>query len=53
MINCRNNRKLIGRVKAFDRHFNMVLEGVREMYKEKPREGKGQKKVTYSFNRLL
>lgn len=26
LINCRNNKKLLGRVKAFDRHCNMVLE---------------------------
>lgn len=26
MVNCRNNRKLLGRVRAFDRHCNMVLE---------------------------
>src|SRR4051812_36921717 len=24
IVNCRNNRKLLGRVKAFDRHCNMV-----------------------------
>jgi small nuclear ribonucleoprotein (snRNP)-like protein len=24
LINCRNNKKLLGRVKAFDRHCNMV-----------------------------
>ena len=29
LINCRNNKKLIARVKAFDRHFNMVLENVK------------------------
>ena len=28
LIACRNNRKLLGRVKAFDRHCNMVLEQV-------------------------
>eukprot|EP00408_Alexandrium_pacificum_P011613 CAMPEP_0171221564 /NCGR_PEP_ID=MMETSP0790-20130122/34822_1 /TAXON_ID=2925 /ORGANISM="Alexandrium catenella, Strain OF101" /LENGTH=58 /DNA_ID=CAMNT_0011687501 /DNA_START=64 /DNA_END=237 /DNA_ORIENTATION=+ len=28
LINCRNNRKILGRVKAFDRHSNMVLENV-------------------------
>lgn len=28
LINCRNNKKLLGRVKAFDRHCNMVLENV-------------------------
>ena len=34
LINCRNNRKLLGRVRAFDRHCNMVLENVREMWTE-------------------
>ena len=41
LINCRNNKKLLGRVKAFDRHCNMVLEGVKEMWTELPRSGKG------------
>nr|KJB53492.1 hypothetical protein B456_009G328400 [Gossypium raimondii] len=35
LINCRNNKKLLGRVRAFDRHCNMVLENVREMWTEK------------------
>ena len=30
----RNNRKLLARVKAFDRHCNMILENVREMWTE-------------------
>ncbi|CAE7614472.1 smd2 [Symbiodinium natans] len=30
LINCRNNRKILARVKAFDRHSNMVLENVRQ-----------------------
>jgi len=34
LINCRNNKKLLGRVMAFDRHCNMVLENVREMWTE-------------------
>ncbi|CAL4903270.1 unnamed protein product [Urochloa decumbens] len=34
LINCRNNKKLLGRVRAFDRHCNMVLENVREMWTE-------------------
>ncbi|CAA0832016.1 Small nuclear ribonucleoprotein family protein [Striga hermonthica] len=34
LINCRNNRKLLGHVRAFDRHCNMVLENVREMWTE-------------------
>lgn len=45
LINCRNNKKLLGRVKAFDRHCNMVLENVKEMWTESPRAGKGKKKV--------
>ena len=32
LINCRNNKKLLGRVRAFDRHLNMVLEEVKEMW---------------------
>ncbi|CAO2604426.1 Small nuclear ribonucleoprotein Sm D2 [Lemmus lemmus] len=35
LINCRNNKKLLGRVKACDRHCNMVLENVKEMWTEK------------------
>merc|ERR1712029_362495 len=45
LINCRNNKKLLGRVKAFDRHCNMVLEGVKEMWTEMPNTGKGKKKA--------
>lgn len=44
LINCRNNKKLLARVKAFDRHCNMVLEDVREMWTENPRLGKGKAK---------
>lgn len=39
LINTRGNRKLLARVKAFDRHCNMVLENVKEMWTEKPRGG--------------
>ena len=31
LISCRNNHKLFARVKAFDRHCNMVLENVKEV----------------------
>merc|ERR1712027_93078 len=44
LINCRNNRRLLGRVKAFDRHCNMVLVDVKEMWTENPKTGKGKKK---------
>ncbi|CAI9089201.1 OLC1v1023722C1 [Oldenlandia corymbosa var. corymbosa] len=45
LINCRNNRKLLGRVRAFDRHCNMVLENVRELWTEVPKTGKGKSKA--------
>lgn len=31
LISLRNNKKLLARVKAFDRHANMVLENVKEV----------------------
>ena len=45
LIHVRNDKKLLGRVKAFDRHCNMVLENVREYWTEVPKTGKGQKKA--------
>lgn len=44
LIALRNNRKLLGKVKAFDRHANMVLENVKEMWTEAPKV-KGRKPV--------
>jgi small nuclear ribonucleoprotein D2 len=43
LISCRNNRKIIAKVKAFDRHMNMVLEDVCETWVEVPRGNKGRK----------
>lgn len=51
LVNCRNNRKLLARVKAFDRHCNMVLENVKEMWTELPKSGKGQKKKGKPVNK--
>ncbi|KAF9579310.1 Small nuclear ribonucleoprotein Sm D2 [Lunasporangiospora selenospora] len=42
LISCRNNRQLLARVKAFDRHCNMVLENVKEMWTEVPKSSKGK-----------
>merc|ERR1719335_1656611 len=42
LICCRNNRKLLARIKAFDRHMNMILECVKEMWSEVPRKAKKQ-----------
>ena len=47
LINCRNNKKLLGRVRAFDRHCNMVLENVREMWTEL---GYSLRLCTYNFS---
>ncbi|KAF7319946.1 Small nuclear ribonucleoprotein Sm D2 [Mycena kentingensis (nom. inval.)] len=44
LISLRNDKKLLARVKAFDRHSNMVLENVKEMWTEIPK-GKNKKPV--------
>ncbi|XP_951987.1 small nuclear ribonucleoprotein, putative [Theileria annulata] len=44
LINCRNNRKILARVKAFDRHCNMILTDVREMWTVRGK-GTGKKKL--------
>ncbi|EDV23690.1 uncharacterized protein TRIADDRAFT_57149 [Trichoplax adhaerens] len=53
LINCRNNRKILARVKAFDRHCNMVLENVKEMWTETPRTGKGRKAKPVNKDRYI
>jgi small nuclear ribonucleoprotein D2 len=40
IVSCRNNRKLLGRVRAFDRHCNLVMESVREIWPETTKKGK-------------
>ncbi|GAB5366697.1 hypothetical protein AAMO2058_001165900 [Amorphochlora amoebiformis] len=45
LIHCRNNKKLLGCVKAYDRHCNMVLENVQELWTEIPKKGKGKSKA--------
>ncbi|SBS80542.1 small nuclear ribonucleoprotein Sm D2, putative [Plasmodium ovale] len=45
LINCRNNRKLLGRVKAFDRHCNLLLTEVREIWVEVVKDKKKKKKI--------
>lgn len=44
LIALRNGRKLLARCKAFDRHCNLVLENVKEMWTEQPK-GKNRKPV--------
>ncbi|KAF4582134.1 hypothetical protein XA68_13582 [Ophiocordyceps unilateralis] len=48
LISIRSNRKLLARVKAFDRHCNMILENVKEMWTETRKMENGK---TRSVNR--
>ena len=52
LINLRNNHKLLARVRAFDRHCNMVLENVREMWTEVP-AGSGGKGKPVARDRVI
>uniref|UniRef100_A0A8C4PRL3 Small nuclear ribonucleoprotein Sm D2 n=1 Tax=Equus asinus TaxID=9793 RepID=A0A8C4PRL3_EQUAS len=42
LINC-CTEKLLGRMKAFDRHYNVVLQNVREMWTQVPKSSKDRK----------
>jgi small nuclear ribonucleoprotein D2 len=50
LINLRNNHKLLARVRAFDRHCNMVLEDVKELWTETPA---GRKRGTVHRDRVI
>ena len=52
LINLRNNHKLLGRVRAFDRHCNMVLEQVKEVWSEAP-PGGGKKARPIPRDRVI
>merc|ERR1712178_33524 len=45
LICCRNNRKLLANVKAFDRHMNMILENVKEMWSEFSNNGNSKSTI--------
>ncbi|AOW06769.1 hypothetical protein B0I72DRAFT_142292 [Yarrowia lipolytica] len=53
LISCRNNKKLLARVKAFDRHSNMVLENVKEMWTEKTKTASGKPGKTVTKDRFI
>lgn len=53
LISVRNNKKLLARVKAFDRHCNMVLENVKEMWSETPRLSDGKKGRAVNKDRFV
>ena len=52
LINCRNNRKLLGRVKAFDRHLNLLVENVKEVWTER-NEIKESRMATINKDRFI
>eukprot|EP00514_Thraustochytrium_sp_LLF1b_P007845 CAMPEP_0184530968 /NCGR_PEP_ID=MMETSP0198_2-20121128/13268_1 /TAXON_ID=1112570 /ORGANISM="Thraustochytrium sp., Strain LLF1b" /LENGTH=106 /DNA_ID=CAMNT_0026923237 /DNA_START=68 /DNA_END=388 /DNA_ORIENTATION=+ len=45
LVSLRNSHKLFARVIAYDRHFNMILEDVLELWVEAGRKGKGKEKA--------
>lgn len=53
MIYCRNNHKLLAKVKAFDRHCNLILEDVKELWTETTRNSKGKVIKTTSKERFV
>lgn len=53
VISCRNNHKLIAKVKAFDRHCNMILESVKELWTESVKNSKGKTIKTMSKERFV
>jgi small nuclear ribonucleoprotein D2 len=53
LISCRNNRKILARVKAFDRHCNMVLENAKEMWTEAPWLANGQQGRKVNKDRFI
>lgn len=53
LISVRNGRKILARVKAFDRHMNMVLENVKEMWTEAHNLGEGKKGKPTNKDRFI
>lgn len=53
LINLRNNKKLLARVKAFDRHCNMVLQDVTEIWVEYHKGPKGGKTQRVEKTRVI
>jgi small nuclear ribonucleoprotein D2 len=51
LINVRNNHKYLARVKAYDRHMNLLLEDVKEMWSETAKGGGNQAKRGIAVNK--
>lgn len=53
LVYCRNNRKILARIRAFDRHMNMVLENVCEIWTEIAKGNKGKKAMPRNKERFI
>ena len=53
LVSLRNNRKILARIKAFDRHMNMILENACEIWTEMPKKGKGKRAKPVNRERYL
>ena len=53
LIYCRNNRKILSRIRAFDRHMNMVLENVCEIWTELAKANNGKKPQSKNRERYI
>ncbi len=49
----RNNKKIIAKLKAFDKHFNLILDNIREIWNENDKTGKLIFKERYIGKMLL
>ena len=53
LVSCRNNRKILAKLKAFDRHMNMILENAYEIWTQMPKKGKGKKAKPINRERYI
>ncbi|CAH6723011.1 small nuclear ribonucleoprotein Sm D2 [[Candida] jaroonii] len=53
VISCRNNHKLVGSLKAYDHHCNMILEEVKDIWSEPIKNGKGEVVDTNARERYI
>ncbi|KAL0209675.1 hypothetical protein RCL1_008513 [Eukaryota sp. TZLM3-RCL] len=53
LVNLRNNRKLLGRVRAFDRHMNLVMESVQEIWTDQVISPETNTPVTVMRDRFI
>jgi len=53
IIFLRNNKKIIANIKAFDKHFNLILDNIRELWNQNNNKGKLQFKERYIGKMIL